>query len=154
MAIEYENLVGNPFQLGTYDCLRMVRDFYKQNFDIDIPNYARPTNWNSDTLDLIGLLHSKLGFEKVDTWKLQPGDILATAIGTSKPNHMVIYVGDNMILHHKTGAMSAAETFRPWWKMVTCYVLRHPDVPDMTPVLPEVSIEELLRERYKPLFSL
>jgi cell wall-associated NlpC family hydrolase len=148
MAIEYDNLVGRPFQMGTFDCLQMVRDFYKQNFNIDIPNFARPNDWDSDKLDLIGNLHTKLGFNKIDTWDLRPGDILATAIGSSKPNHLVIYVGDNMILQHKANAFSNAETFRPVWKMVTCYVLRHPDVPDLTPELPDVTIEELLLGRY------
>src|ERR1041384_3394397 len=133
--IEYENLIGIPFEINVEDCFTTMSDFYKLNFDIDIPNFARPKNWDADELDLIGMLYKKAGFEKVDTWELRPGDLLATAIGSSNPNHLVIYVGDNLILHHRLNALSDVEVFRPFWKMVTCYVLRHPQVPDLTPVL-------------------
>lgn len=148
MSIEYKNLVGKPFDLGKQDCFKLAIDFYKQNFDINIPNFSRPTNWNADNIDLIGMLHTKAGFEKVDTWDLRPGDALATAVGSSSPNHLVIYVGDNLLLHHKAYHLSDVETFRPAWRVVTCYVLRHLDVPDLTPVYPDVTIEELLRQRY------
>jgi cell wall-associated NlpC family hydrolase len=146
--MEYENLVGKPFELGKQDCFSAFKDIYKQNFNIDVPDFARPTDWNSDNLDLIGKLYPMVGMEIVEGWDLRPGDVLATAIGTSKPNHLVIYVGDNTIFHHKTNALSCAESWRPFWKMVTCYVLRHPDVPDLTPVLPDVTIESLLENRY------
>ena len=149
MTLIYDNLVGIPFDLGKQDCIQTVIDFYKQNFDITIPAFARPSDWESDKLDLIGMLYPKLGFKKLDDWKLQPGDLLATAIGSSKPNHLVIYLGDNQILHHKINSASEVETFRPLWKMVTCYVLRHPDVPDLTPVFPDVTIEDILKSRYK-----
>lgn len=148
MQMQYENLVGRPFILGTYDCFRTVIDFFKQNFDLDIPNFARPTNWDADDLDLISLLYKKTGFEMVQDDSLRPGDVLVTAVGSSNPNHLVIYLGDHEILHHKAGVLSSVEAYRPAWKMVTCYVLRHPLVPDLTPVLPDVSIEELLRARY------
>lgn len=146
--LKYENLIGREFALGKADCFAMVIDFYKQNFDIDIPNFARPTNWDSDTIDLIGMLYKQAGFEKIDTWDLRPGDLLAAAIGTSHPNHLIIYVGDNTLLHHKLNARSASETFRPAYKMFTCYVLRHPDVPDLTVAEPVTTIESVLRERY------
>lgn len=149
MQIEYENLLGLPFIAGKQDCFTLTINFFKQNFDIDIPNFARPTDWDADKLNLIPKLFPLAGFERVDTWELQPGDVLATAVGSSNPNHFVIYVGDNTLLHHKFMQLSSQEIFRPAWKMVTCFVLRHPDVPNLTPVYPDIDLEQLLRKRYE-----
>ncbi len=151
MKIEYENLIGLPFQAGKQDCFTMTINFFKQNFDIDIPNFARPTDWDADKLDLIPKLFPLAGFEKIDNWDLQPGDVLATAVGSSNPNHFVIYVGDNKIIHHKYMQLSTEEAFRPAWKMVTCFVIRHPSIPNLNPVYPDITIEELLRKRYESL---
>lgn len=151
MDIEYESLVGLPFVAGKQDCFTLTRDFFRINFGIDIPNFSRPTDWDADRLNLIPKLYPLAGFEKVDTWDLRPGDVLATAIGSSNPNHFVVYVGDNLLLQHKYMQLSSTETFRPAWKMVTCFVLRHPDVPDLTPVYPDISLEDLLRKRYESL---
>jgi cell wall-associated NlpC family hydrolase len=151
--IEYENLVGRPFDLGRSDCFTLFRDFYGQNFAIKVPDFARPHDWNADELDLIGKLYPKVGMNKIDTWDLQPGDVLATAVGSSNPNHLIIYVGGNEILHHKTMTLSTVETMRPFWKAATCYVLRHPDVPDLTPVLPDVDIADLLSANYENIYK-
>lgn len=146
--VEYENLVGVPFDPGREDCFQTVIDFYAQNFNIIIPKISRPTDWDADKADLIGTLYKRYGFEKVEGWDLQPGDILATAVGSSNPNHLVLYVGDNTILHHKFNSFSSAEAFRPFWKMVTCYVLRHPDVPNLNPIYEDVTVESLLKNRH------
>lgn len=148
--MEYENLLGRPFELGRYDCFTMVRDFYKQNFDIDLRNYARPKDWLSDNTDIIGLSHEKEGFEKLTDWSiktLRPGDLLCMAISSSKPNHLAIFVGDNTIVHHKVYSMSSSETLRDFWRNTTCYVLRHKDVPNLSVEKPAVTIQELLDAR-------
>lgn len=145
--MNYENLIGRAYDPITANCFTLFRDLYKQEFDIVTPHYAVPNDWNPEKLDLIGSLYKEVGMEKVDTWDLRPGDVLATAIGSTNPNHLVIYVGDNKIIQHKLNLLSTEEAWRPFWKMVTCYVLRHPDVPDLTPVLPDVTIEELLKSQ-------
>lgn len=153
MKIEYLNLIGKQFEAGKQDCFTMVRDFYQQNFDIKMKNYSRPSNWNADQLDLITNIYPQVGFQPVDDWDLRPGDLLATAIGSSNPNHFVIYVGDNQLIQHKYMQLSSIDDYRPAWKMVTCYLLRHPDVPDLRPVLATVSIETLLRNRYEEFIN-
>jgi len=148
--MQYDNLLGRPFELGRTDCFKMVRDFYKQNYDIELRNYARPRDWQADTTDIIGLSYEQEGFDKVTDWSLktlQPGDLLCMAISSSKPNHLAIYVGDNTIVHHKVYTMSSAEVLRDFWRNTTCYVLRHKDVPNTTVEKPTVTIQELLDER-------
>lgn len=148
MQLQYQNLVGRPWIPNEDDCFTKVIDFYDQNFGIKIPNFARPVDWQSDKLDLIGKLYKKTGFKMlpVECWdELRPADLLAVSVGSSKPNHLIIVLEANQILHHKFGVLSQVETMRPAWKTLTSFILRHPDVPDLTPQLPDVTIEELLR---------
>jgi cell wall-associated NlpC family hydrolase len=150
MELKYENLLGKPWKINEVDCFSMVRDFFKQNFDIDIENIARPNNWDADVLDLITLSYPRSGFEIMHNWDdLRPADVLCTAFNSSNPNHFVIYVGDNKIIHHRFGMNSTEETYRPAWRAVTGYVLRHPDVPDLRPKLPDGNLEDLIRARFQ-----
>lgn len=151
MDLKYEHLLGRPWIANKQDCFSMTIDFFKDNFDIDIPNFARPTNWNADKLDLIRMLMPKSGFDMVhDEWRdLRPCDVLACSFGSANPNHFVIYLGDNQLLHHKYGVNSNTEVLRPAYRMNTGFILRHPDVPDIRPVLPDATIEDIIRARFQ-----
>lgn len=131
----------------------MVRSIYADNFQIDLRDFTFPSDWDSDKLDIIPNVANAIGAYKVEDWSiraLRPGDVLALAVRSSNPNHLAVYVGGNQIAHHMYGQLSKVETLRDFWRMSTCYLLRHPDVPDMTPVFPPTSIIELARARYNP----
>lgn len=151
MSLKYEHLVGRPFtEIGGFDCLQLVTDFYRDNFGIIIPHFARPKDWLADKLDLINLVHEKAGFTKITDWRpdtLQPADLLCLAINEATANHLVIYLGDDKILHHLYGRFSKDEVFRDIWRTRTAYVLRHPSVPDLRPVYPDVQLEDMIRDR-------
>lgn len=148
--LKHEHLIGVPFELGTGDCFKAVRDIYKDNFGIELRNYARPKGWDADRVDIIGMSHEREGFYKVSEWTLKnllPGDVLCMAIGTSVPNHLATYLGGNMIFHHKIGSMSNAEVLRDFWRRSICYVLRHKDVDTSEPPLPETQLLDVINER-------
>jgi cell wall-associated NlpC family hydrolase len=69
------------------------------------------------------------------------------AVGTANANHFAVYLGENKIIHHRYLQLSNVETLRDFWRMSTLYVARHPDVPNLTPVLPQTSIKELVDAR-------
>lgn len=151
MTLKFEHLLNIPFQWGQDDCFGLVRKFFADNFDIRITNYARPTNWKAGDIDLPRMLFAREGFEMYPDWKksdLRPGDVLLMAVGDTTANHFAVYVGDNTIIHHLYGRTSSQELLRDFWRNSVCYVLRHPDVPDLRPVLPDTDIRSLLRERY------
>lgn len=150
--LRYDHLVGRGFLPGVRDCFGIGRDLYRDNFGIEVTNYARPHDWSSDSVDLVRALHEEEGFQMITDWKvndLRPADVLATAIGESNPNHLAYYVGDNTILHHVYGQLSKAEPYRDFWRSATCFILRHPDVPDLRPVRKNTDIGGLLRDRYR-----
>ena len=139
-------LEGKPFDLGRQDCFTAVRDFYKLFFDIDMPNFARPNDWDAEKDNMIDNLYKEAGFEKLDveeTWPPHPADLLACTVGGSVPNHLVIFLGANEIFHHKVGMFSLRETMRPAWKRYTSYILRHPQVPDMSQKKPTLTLTEV-----------
>ena len=149
--MEYQNLIGLQPLLGERDCFSLVRAFFQQNFGIQIANLARPKDWDADDIDLINMCHEREGFQKITDWKiadLRPADVLCMSIGSRNPNHFAILVDDGNLLHHPSGRLSTVEPYRDFWRKVTSFVLRHPDVPDLRPQKVEVDIMELLRARY------
>jgi cell wall-associated NlpC family hydrolase len=152
--LKYEHLQAIPFtEIGDRDCYELCRDFFRENFKIELTPYVRPHDWESDSLDLIRMFHDNEGFDSITDWRpkdLRPGDVLAMSINESNPNHLAIYVGDDKILHHLYGRMSRIEPLHGFWRNHTSFILRHKDVPDLRPVYPDVDYMELLRARNTP----
>lgn len=145
-----EELEGKQFQLGQQDCFTLVRDFFQKNFSISIPDISRPNDWVPEESDLINQHYHLSNFEKLDvdeTWPPRPADVLVCTVGGSVPNHLVVFLGGNQILHHKVAMLSSRETMRPAWKRYTSYILRHPDVPDLTERKSAKNLMEVYRER-------
>jgi len=153
VSLTYDHLLGKPFIWGASDCLSLFRDFYKDNFGIAITNYARPSNWSSDKLDLMRLCYEREGFEMITHYKmkdLRPADVLCMSIGESNPNHFAIVVEDDQFLHHLYGRRSACDTLTPMWVDKAAFILRHPDVPDLRPVYPDLDLMGLINARNAP----
>lgn len=141
-----QQLEGKPFNLGVQDCFTLTRDFFRDNFGIEMPDISRPHDWDADKDNLIDKWYHLTGFKKLDVeenWPPRPADVLVCTVGGSVPNHLVVFLGGNEIIHHKMGMMSSRETMRPAWKRYTSYILRHPDIPDMSPSKPTLTIEEV-----------
>jgi cell wall-associated NlpC family hydrolase len=153
VTLKYDHLTGQRFAWGLHDCFSLTRAFFDDNFGLKIKNYARPTDWRSDEIDLIRRLYEREGFEMITTWKikdLRPADVLCIAIGERNPNHFAIVTDHDTIVHHIYGKMSEEEPLRDFWLNHTCFILRHPSVPDLRPVYPDITIAELLNARNAP----
>lgn len=149
--MKYKHLIGKQFDLGTQDCFNLTMDFFLDNFDIKIPNIARPHDWEADGLDLINSFYHLSGFKKFDAednWPPRPADVLVTTVGGRTPNHLVIYLGGNKIIHHQRGRLSNEETMRPVWRRFTSFILRHPDVPHIGNERPILQLEDILNDRF------
>ena len=149
-SFKTDELEGKPFNLGTQDCFTLVQDFFLLNFGIKMPNIARPNDWKADDDNLIDKWYHLTGFEKLDVdeeWPPRPADVMVCTVGGSVPNHLVIYLGGNQIIHHKDQMLSGKELMRPAWKRYTSYLLRHPDVPDLREKKPTMDLLEVYREK-------
>lgn len=146
---KYQHLEGKLFNLGSQDCFTVVTDFFWDNFQIKINNFARPNDWNPEEDNLIEEYYKLTDFKKLDkeeNWPPRPADILVCTVGGSVPNHLVIFLGGNTIIHHKVGMISSSEIMRPAWRRYCSYILRHPDIPHYEEEKPTATLMEAYRE--------
>ena len=136
MKLRYEHLIGIEYKHGSSDCYGLIRRFYKDNFDLNLRNYARPPDWWNTDLSLYQLNYHKEGFRPLDAhpsdWR--PADLFLMAVKSTKINHSAILLENGKILHHVPGRFSGVETYSGMWRNLTCGILRHKDIHfDMTP---------------------
>lgn len=117
-------LVGRVFQHGTVDCYSLIRDWYRQERGVVLPDFHRAGEWwlrgESLYLDHFGTA----GFVE---WAGAPevGDVLLMQILSPVPNHGAIYVGDGMVLHHLYGRLSSRDDWCGYLRKHTVKTLRY-----------------------------
>ena len=125
----FNNLIGLEYNSGIQDCLTCIRDYYRQVWDVWLPNLARPTDfWKDPNLDLYGDNYRPFGFQPVFDEQYQIGDLLIMPLRTRFATHAGVLAEDNKILHHLPGRLSSLDPFRPSWSTKVTIVARHPEV--------------------------
>lgn len=130
MDVDYDHLVGQQFTWGDRDCFGLIKRFYSHNFDIELHNFARPSDWQPDKLfDLFTLGAESEGFVEVTNYvrNIRPGDVLLMALRSTKINHCGVYVGNGQFLHHYHSCLSKVDPFSGSWRKRCLKVLRHRD---------------------------
>lgn len=125
--------LSRPFALGTLDCLTLAIDYYKQELNIDIADFyderRAVTGWdklpeNTPDNNFLKEHFMKHGFHEVK--EPQKHDLILTSYGNIKcPIHCLIYLGDNLILHHPPNSLSLNEWYNFRLKRQTKAILRH-----------------------------
>ncbi|MDG6308562.1 phage tail protein, partial [Glaesserella parasuis] len=109
-------LVGRQFENNKQDCRNILLDAYMLS-GLDLPDDVEyEFEWfKSGNLYEENLL--RFGFERLD-FEAQPqlGDIVLLQIGSDVANHAGIYLGNQMMLHHSEGRLSARV---PFYDLVT-----------------------------------
>ncbi len=136
----YLGLEGLPYVEGRDDCYGLLRKYYWKNYQIRLENYARPFGFSFQGMDLINKNLEQEGFEYIDLSlnHLEIGDGLVMSIGrTPLANHVAVYVGNRMILHHLQGQKSIAENLSDRWKARVLNTVRHPKVTEQNTMAPD-----------------
>ena len=108
-------LIGRQWVWGVTDCWSLVRDYYKEQHNIQLLDYQRPTT-PQDFLDnpLFEQYAERTGFRELyKDEKLQKGDVLLMSILHPTLNHVAIFLGDE-ILHHLADRLSTREPYNEW----------------------------------------
>lgn len=138
--IRYDHLLGQKYDMGTFDCLWMLRSMFKDNLNIHIADYARPKDWWVHGYDFYNELYPKEGFklmEDLSLKELRPFDVFLIAIPDERnrhehvANHCGIYVGDGKMVHHRPGKNSEVINYRGVYKDYTTAIIRHKKVPNL-----------------------
>ncbi|MFP3705913.1 C40 family peptidase [Paraburkholderia sp. SIMBA_009] len=122
-------LVGRQFAHGVHDCYAIVRDWYRLERDVVLPDFTRRDDWWDDGHSSLYLDNYRAaGFEDVGPGaELQTGDVLLMQIRSRNgvPNHAGIYIGDGHFLHHMHGRLSGRAVWGGMWAQCLRTVLRY-----------------------------
>lgn len=139
--LEYKHLLGRKFEMGVNDCGSMLINMFKDNLNIKLTNYARPTNfWRFEGINPYVDNYHKEGFRLIDEPQLKdlrPFDVFLIAIPDPSSlvktvtNHCAIYLGEGLIIHHRLGEFSKVEMYKGSLRHLTTHIIRHKDVPDL-----------------------
>jgi proteasome lid subunit RPN8/RPN11 len=127
LAVEPEPLpyLGRPYVFGVHDCWTLARDWYRQELGIELRDFVRADNFWMQGDDLFGRGIELAGFAELKGQEPQPGDLFLFRTEGRLPNHVAIYLGDDLILHHCHGRLSRRETFSGFWQRHVTHHTRH-----------------------------
>ncbi|MDC9606633.1 C40 family peptidase [Xenorhabdus griffiniae] len=121
-------LIGRPFVHGIWDCYAIVRDWYRSERGISIPDFARTDGWWERGENLYMKHYAAAGFVLCHG-ELQAGDVIIMQVQADEPNHAGLYLGDGLMLHHLYGQLSKREPYHGYWQERTMVTLRHHHLP-------------------------
>jgi cell wall-associated NlpC family hydrolase len=103
----------------------LVRDWYCEQ-GIDLPDWDRPATIDEFNANpMFDYCWEEAGFCPIDISEIQPGDAMLMAIESNNLNHVGVYVGDRMVLHHLRGRLSSRDQLGEWLLNCTGRVLRY-----------------------------
>jgi cell wall-associated NlpC family hydrolase len=118
-------LLDRPFRYGPSgtdgrgDCAALVRDWYRRERGIMLPEYPREKLfWLRPGVsyrdNMLGA-----GFVPADRQEPEVGDVFLAAIRSAVPNHAGIYMGGGKIMHHLQDRYSRMDPAVVWMRYVT-----------------------------------
>ena len=108
-------ILGRQWVWGVTDCWSLVRDWYKENKNIELRDWERPTTPEEFLQDpMFERCAWRTGFRQLrpDEY-LQNGDLLFMSIMGKGLNHVAIFL-DGDVLHHLTDRLSCIEPYSEW----------------------------------------
>lgn len=105
-------LEGRPYIHGVYDCFSLLRDYFRVECNIHLPDFPRHDSWwdRDDCPNNLYLDHVEQYAYKIDVKDLQQHDVVLLCIRSKVPNHAVVYEGGDVGIHHLTFAASKRES--------------------------------------------
>lgn len=118
-------LIGRTWCHGLLDCYSLIRDYYREELQISIPDYDRNFEWWIKGEDLYAKHFKDAGFIEVSFDQLQKHDVLLMQVKSGVINHGGIYLGGDQFLHHLFQRLSSRDVFGGYWFKHTVKVVRH-----------------------------
>ena len=117
-------LLGRPFVYGVHDCYSLVLDYYRKELGITLKHYPRDDRfgWWKAGQDLYTERCAACGFVVVD--EPGAGDVVLMQVESPVANHLAVYLGDNLILHHLVNQLSRRDVYGGYWQKHTVKFLR------------------------------
>lgn len=129
--IAYEHLINLAWKHKEADCFQLIRRFYAENFEIEIPDIEYQDEWwnTEPEKDHFSLNVRAAGFQPVLTEAvsaMKPGWGLLLAQGAAFATHCGVWVGGGYFLHHPRNEPSRIERWAGRWASRTISIWHHP----------------------------
>lgn len=123
-------LVGREFIHGVNDCYSVIRDWFRMERGIVLPNFARGMEWWERGEDLYDQNFEAAGFKTIPFEEASVGDCVLFRVASPVTNHAAVITGENEILHHLFHRQSGHDTLSKWTRVINRavrYVGNHTD---------------------------
>jgi proteasome lid subunit RPN8/RPN11 len=123
------SLMKRPYIKGFYECICLVKDYYKQKTSIDTTkwndNYWLPTDDKKANKKLLKILSSEMS--KIDIPEIKKDDLLLFDIN-NKRLHVGVYLGGDEFLHQPLKKLSQVDVLDQYWQSKLCKAYRHKEL--------------------------
>lgn len=118
-------LIGRQFKHGVFDCYSALRDWYKENKKVVLPDFIRRDLWwkKGDNLFMENFMAA--GFVQINLDELQPGDGLLMHMDSPVVNHCAVYLGNDKIFHQLMNRLSCRQIYGGMFKKNTRMAVRY-----------------------------
>lgn len=124
-------LAGRRWVLGHADCWSLIMDYYRMEHGIIVKNYSVDREWWVDGKEnLYDANWQTEGFVEIDARDMQPGDMIMMRVQAPVTNHAAVYLGDNIMVHHMFGNLSARVPYGKYYRDRTVRVVRRKELVD------------------------
>ena len=134
---DYKKYLHLTFNYGENDCFSLIRNFYKNELDIQMSDpaqdramkYIPPENcliWNREKYKYWANENNLVDMDANNISQLKKYDILVfDGFNKGEPSHGMIYIGDELILHHPFNDVSKIESIRKAHFKFLKFIIRH-----------------------------
>lgn len=114
---------------GKGDCYALIKDYYSQVLNIELPEGPRDNEWWIHNENLYVDNMKRAGFTTIPAQEARPGDVFFAQINSDVANHGGILLDGGLILHQLWGRVSRKEPLVRWRRQIVKWI-RHKDLAD------------------------
>lgn len=109
-GVETPPLIGRSFRHGITDCFSLIRDYYRIELGIELPEYPREWLWWKKGEDFYRREFKAAGFREIEMEDARAGDVWLAQLHSPVTNHGGILLDAGLGLHHPSSPRSAVST--------------------------------------------